>query len=318
MARRLTWHTFAGGTYAAPGKHSYQARVPEHDNLEYDIDPVSASNGRHVGYTLRAFGAGKSWRFVLPDGSETFERVIYTSPNKAKAAARKHCERLGPYRANVSKRARRYIGRKIRTLAHEGVMAPTRVAIAYSKARKKGFRIPRKRARRNPELLFVQPAGSNMTEARHGEVVILYSYSTPVAVFAPRLGAAWVTTKRWSNTTSRHISKWLATRGLTSKTALKVSQEGIEAAAENGSVPPPDVAEAGVRRNPTLGMLMPNPRLPHIVKVLSGRTLEIKYRHNQDGKLYAHTFKKGVRIGLLSDGTAILWHPSKRIWAEFD
>lgn len=49
---------------------------------------------------------------------------------------------------NVSQRARRYIGRTIRRLARKGEPAPKRIAVAYAKARRRGFRVP-KRGRRN-------------------------------------------------------------------------------------------------------------------------------------------------------------------------
>lgn len=62
----------------------------------------------------------------------------------------------------------------------------------------------------------LSPVGSNQTEVeREGGVTILYSYETPVAAFVPGKGAL-CTSKRYSNTTSRHINKaverWGATR----------------------------------------------------------------------------------------------------------
>lgn len=46
-------------------------------------------------------------------------------------------------RRRVTKRARRFIGRTIRRLAHRGERAPQRIAIAYAKARRRGFRVPK-------------------------------------------------------------------------------------------------------------------------------------------------------------------------------
>ena len=53
------------------------------------------------------------------------------------------------------------------------------------------------------------PVASNMTtiETDNGYAVVLFSYSTPVAA---KIGDDYFkTSKTWSNTTTRHISKWL-------------------------------------------------------------------------------------------------------------
>lgn len=63
----------------------------------------------------------------------------------------------------------------------------------------------------------LNPVGSNMNEVALSEdVTVLFSYRTPVA--ACIRGDGWYRTeKKWSATTSRHISKWLD--GITAKTA---------------------------------------------------------------------------------------------------
>ena len=60
------------------------------------------------------------------------------------------------------------------------------------------------------------PIGSNQTEIEHlSGLTVLFSYSTPVAVFVPGKGAL-CTTRKYSKTTSRHINaaveRWGATR----------------------------------------------------------------------------------------------------------
>ena len=56
------------------------------------------------------------------------------------------------------------------------------------------------------------PLAANMTEVRlnagtmQGKV-ILFSYKTPVASWED--GKFYITADRWSNTTQRHINKWL-------------------------------------------------------------------------------------------------------------
>jgi len=48
----------------------------------------------------------------------------------------------------------------------------------------------------------------NHTEER-GEIIALYSYTTPVAVIVASTGEVYKTTKWYSKTTTRHINKWL-------------------------------------------------------------------------------------------------------------
>ena len=55
----------------------------------------------------------------------------------------------------------------------------------------------------------IKNVGSNMTEVGFDGNRVLYSYSTPVAAWDNAKGK-WVRTdKFWSQTTSRHINKWL-------------------------------------------------------------------------------------------------------------
>lgn len=58
--------------------------------------------------------------------------------------------------------------------------------------------------------LTIKPIGSNMTELHFSGGVVLFSYQTPVA-YKDRLGTFYHTNKKWSNTTTRHINKWLNT-----------------------------------------------------------------------------------------------------------
>jgi hypothetical protein len=52
---------------------------------------------------------------------------------------------------------------------------------------------------------------SNMTEVLVNGYTVLFSYETPVAALTPQ---GWVrTSHKWSQTTTRHINKWLAEHG---------------------------------------------------------------------------------------------------------
>jgi hypothetical protein len=56
------------------------------------------------------------------------------------------------------------------------------------------------------------PIRANMTELDLGNVRILFSYRTPVACIEGGI-AFKKTAKKWSNTTSRHISTWFKMQG---------------------------------------------------------------------------------------------------------
>jgi hypothetical protein len=54
------------------------------------------------------------------------------------------------------------------------------------------------------------PLASNMTEITLSDKRILFSYETPVAYQdLDTVGTYYKTVKKWSTTTTRHISKWL-------------------------------------------------------------------------------------------------------------
>lgn len=51
--------------------------------------------------------------------------------------------------------------------------------------------------------------GSNQTELKLNDYIVFFSYQTPVAAIDRCNGQAYVTDKKWSKTTSRHINAWL-------------------------------------------------------------------------------------------------------------
>jgi hypothetical protein len=60
----------------------------------------------------------------------------------------------------------------------------------------------------------IKTIGSNQTEIHkhtneHGEIAILYSYTTPVAVRVDSTGEVYKTSAWYSKTTTRHVNKWL-------------------------------------------------------------------------------------------------------------
>jgi hypothetical protein len=57
--------------------------------------------------------------------------------------------------------------------------------------------------------LSIKNIGSNMTELHFSGGIVLFSYNTPVAFYDTQ-GNKYVTDKKWSVTTSKHINKWSA------------------------------------------------------------------------------------------------------------
>ena len=69
----------------------------------------------------------------------------------------------------------------------------------------------------------IKVLGSNQTEVNTEKYQVLFSYNTPVAYYDVVNGGYYKTSKKWSNTTSKHISKWL-----TSVKAEVVDQEVLD------------------------------------------------------------------------------------------
>ncbi len=86
--------------------------------------------------------------------------------------------------------------------------------------------------RHNPPLKSVRQLGPNMTEVEHGDITVLYSYRTPVVIHARLEGAVqfFVTDTHYSNTTSRHISKYL-------RDEWGLSDENIKAIKKKATLP---------------------------------------------------------------------------------
>lgn len=68
------------------------------------------------------------------------------------------------------------------------------------------------------------------------------------------------------------------------------------------------------RDNPDLLVFHENP--PD--GVWSHRVYEVRYRHDDNRENYKHTFRPGVRLQGLPDGSVRLYHPSRPLWRDFD
>jgi len=72
--------------------------------------------------------------------------------------------------------------------------------------------------------------GANVAEVYMGGVVVLFSYETPVAVYLEGgIGGGWyVTGKKWSRTTSKHVKLWLRHHGVDEGDVKVRDQKWIE------------------------------------------------------------------------------------------
>ena len=57
--------------------------------------------------------------------------------------------------------------------------------------------------------LKLKPIASNMNLIDTPDLIVLFSYSTPVASYDKHTYDYHRTAKKWSKTTTRHINKWL-------------------------------------------------------------------------------------------------------------
>ena len=94
----------------------------------------------------------------------------------------------------------------------------------------------------------LNPLGPNQNEViLPNGVTILFSYQTPVAAQVPGLGF-FVTEKKWSNTTTRHVKAWLVRHGASQ--AEKVAQSRLDTFAAQGGEGHTSTRE-NPRRNPS-------------------------------------------------------------------
>lgn len=72
------------------------------------------------------------------------------------------------------------------------------------------------------------PIRNNMNELETSDLKVLFSYRTPVAFVNKETGIFYKTSKKWSRTTSRHISQWLAEFPYSRGNVHEVDQETID------------------------------------------------------------------------------------------
>lgn len=88
LTKSEVWHTFAGGTFAAIGKHSYQAITTIGD---YQIDPISSQTNSncHVGYRVHFVN-----KLGKISGGGLWNQLHYlTTLPKARKSCQEHMEK---------------------------------------------------------------------------------------------------------------------------------------------------------------------------------------------------------------------------------
>ena len=187
--------------------------------------------------------------------------------------------------SKYSPRARRFVSRKIRTLAHEGVEAPRRVAQALSMARARGLKVPRK---------------PNAGTSDEGPVEHLKNAATILQANLA-LGEKDALTADDARAVLGRI-----------KEALRQLEH------RRVNIPLPSQARYGrIRRgNPALAVLG-NPRVEDAT-IASWARIEYVRPDDPDGDkiIREHEFPDGFEIGWLSDGSVQLSHPKHPLWTE--
>jgi len=69
----------------------------------------------------------------------------------------------------------------------------------------------------------LRPIANNQNEINTSEVSVLFSYETPVAYLDLETDQCFRTDRNWSQTTTKHINKWLDGR-----TAALIAQEALD------------------------------------------------------------------------------------------
>lgn len=72
------------------------------------------------------------------------------------------------------------------------------------------------------------PIKSNCTELKLNDYIVLFSYKTPVAYQSRKTGRYFVTDKKWSRTTSKHITQWLRDNGVSELDVINEPQEVLD------------------------------------------------------------------------------------------
>jgi hypothetical protein len=80
----------------------------------------------------------------------------------------------------------------------------------------------------NEVIMELHVVGSNQTEVHNGNVKVFFSYDTPVAYYDSDTETAYVTTQKYSKTTSKHVNLWLKYNE--PKSIVEVSQIVVDAA----------------------------------------------------------------------------------------
>lgn len=190
-------------------------------------------------------------------------------------------------RRRYSPRARKFITRKIRTLAREGMPAPRRIAASLSMARARGLKVPRKPNAGVPE------EGAN-EHIRNALAILLVHREVGEAFTRADVDAV--------------------------EARLRAALRQLEKPRVNTALPRVGHRGSVRRRNPALAILGNPARDLRVEDATVATWAKIEYVRpdDPDGKrvVRVHEFKDGFEIGWLSDGSVQLSHPKHPLWME--
>jgi hypothetical protein len=192
-------------------------------------------------------------------------------------------------RSRYSRRARKFVTRKIRTLAREGYPAPRRIAQALSMARQRRLKVP-------PRLPNAGVPDEGPIEHLKNAVAILQAnleLGEKDALVADDVRAVLA--------------------------RIRTALRQLEDQRVNIALPRRGNRRSVHLRNPALAVLAANPRVEDAT-LATWAKIEYRRPDDPDGKnvIRVHEFKDGFEIGWLSDGSVQLSHPKHPLWMEDD
>jgi len=81
----------------------------------------------------------------------------------------------------------------------------------------------------------LRKVGSNQTTLKNKCIEVFYSYSTPVVIKDTFLKKVYYTSERFSQTTTKHVSRYLRRAELVGYKSFEISQEELVFAASSSS-----------------------------------------------------------------------------------
>lgn len=312
-AKALATHERASLRNPPPGRAGTFGALPVGAVFEFERAPFSGmAEGPWRKVSTRVYVA------AAPGHRLTGHRITIGSTKAKVVMLGMNPRRRG---SAVTHRARAFIGRTIRTLAHEGMGAPRRIAAAYSMARRRGFKVPLKNpmSRKDFELMAAMIADRQLSGMARESIGALVEFAIELGKATnPRFDADRFATRvaqlvgekrpyRYVNRNPRALSESKvltealaavkrAARRTTMQAAMPDLREIVIALSALR-----DQAARGVHENPALAIVGANPP----GKLLGYVTGQLRYRRTigRHPGWYQHHFKTRARLLAMPDGS---------------